>query len=204
MASTAGVAATGPLISRNATKVCFNGLCGRCRCDWVQISPILQFPKVSMASAAGVAATTCSKFPSTAIRASQWPLRPVSLRRQIRAADLEVLRSQWPLRPISLPTHRLRRRPRGCCVLMAPAAQILRQERQFQQQQPEVSMISAAQQLRHVIIGATLFCAQSQWPLRPVSLRRHRRRERGAAQVSMASAADVAATGKECRAIKAS
>jgi hypothetical protein len=56
MAFAAGVAATNS-ITTSVPSVCLNGLCGRCRCDW-----ILSF-----------LAKNCLP--------SQWPLRPVSLRR---------------------------------------------------------------------------------------------------------------------------
>ena len=54
-----------------------------------------------MASAAGVAATYESNQACGA-EASQWPLRPVSLRRGWIVFWVVVDMSQWPLRPVSL------------------------------------------------------------------------------------------------------
>ncbi len=108
------------------TTFCLNGLCGPCRCDptttrrprspatksqWLLRPVSLQryrvydspHRRVSMASAAHVAATLERLADRLSLFESQWPLRPMSLRRRIRAPQSLFCRpSQWPLRPMSL------------------------------------------------------------------------------------------------------
>ncbi len=115
------------MVGEGSRRLGLNGFCGRCRCDLNETAAPAAFV-VSMASAAGVAATFIACFTAKRIL-SQWPLRPVSLRLAIIvrpklakvsmasaagvAATLTSLMyesissSQWPLRPVSL------RRKRG-------------------------------------------------------------------------------------------
>ena len=129
---------------------------------------------VSMASAAGVAATPCRLHQRGFFSVSQWPLRPVSLRQGAACDALSAVTSQWPLRPMSL-----RRRnwdightyPHLSQWALRPVS--LRPHHEMSRVAFCVSMAPAAGVAATVIIIFLILYVLSQWPLRPVSLRPH-------------------------------
>lgn len=84
---------------------CLNGRCGRCRCDHINISGSSFVTKVSMASAAGVAATVGRMGVVCEAPVSMASAAGVSGTYRLKP-EPRVVWSQWLLQPVTTRNHR--------------------------------------------------------------------------------------------------
>ena len=153
-----------------------NGLCGRCRCDSVHSGRLTTTSNVSMASAAGVAATLSMKSRDEVLLVSMASAAGFAATDEAYL-DVETLLSEWPLRPVSLrqTNQPFQNAPRGKEVSMASAAGVAATVgRMGVVCEAPVSMASAAGVSGTYRLKPEPRVVWSQWLLQPVTTRNHR------------------------------